>query len=349
MKKIAIFQKNLAMGGIQRSLINLLNSLTYDNYTIDLYLFDEQKFYNEKIPEKVKIIYMKPSSKINKVIPFNLLNKKYQNKITKEYDVAIDFEGYSNDTALALVNCSAKKKVMWVHQDLEIRKKLDFKYKMLYYLTNSKYKYVDLFVCVSKGAMISFSKLNKISEDKCLVIPNIILANNIVEKSQEKTAFKVDKNKINLVTIGRLCYQKGFDILIKYMRQIVDKNENIILYIIGDGPDKNKLLKLIAKLKLNNNVKLLGSQTNPFNIMNKMDAFVLTSRFEGQGMVILEAKVLGLPIFITPNLEKYNEGILGSEDIVTDILNFKRIPKKNDMLEKYNINIINSFEKMIKD
>ena len=68
----------------------------------------------------------------------------------------------------------------------------------------------------------------------------------------------------------------------------------------------------------------MGSQKNPFEYMKKMDAFVITSRYEGQGMVILEAKVIGLPIFIPKHLEKYVEGIEGCINIEKDILGAKK-------------------------
>ena len=54
---------------------------------------------------------------------------------------------------------------------------------------------------------------------------------------------------------------------------------------------------------------LLGNQPNPFPYMDRMDGFVLTSRYEGQGMVIWEAKALGLPLYLSKNLEAYNPGV----------------------------------------
>ena len=121
------------------------------------------------------------------------------------------------------------------------------------------------------------------------------------------------------------------------MENIVQQNKNVNLYIIGDGPDAPKIKKLVKRKKLQENVFFLGSQKNPFEYMKKMDAFVITSRYEGQGMVILEAKVIGLPIFIPKHLEKYVEGIEGCINIEKDILGAKKIEDKqvnNDFLLK---------------
>lgn len=337
MKRIAIFQVDLAVGGIQRSLINLLNSIDYSKLYVDLYLFTNDKFYEESLPKEVNITYLNKLNKINKIVPFSILKLLYKYRIKKKYDVAIDFNGYSNETALALINCDAEKKVMWIHSDLEQRRKFDFKYRLLFQLTFSKYRYVNEFVAVSVGVKQAFERITN-TQKNIVVIPNIILSKDIINLSLEKTDFKVNKKYINFVTMGRLCFAKGFDILLSIMNDIISQNHLIKLYIIGDGPEKKKLEKYINKHNLQNNVYLLGAQKNPFPIMKMMDAFILTSRYEGQGMVVLEAKTLGLPVFITKNLEKYNFGIVGYgyDDIKKEILYFKRQLKKNDLLINYN-------------
>ena len=181
---------------------------------------------------------------------------------------------------------------------------------------------------------------NKKDQKKVWSIPNYIDAEEIITKSKKENSFTVDNKKYNLVTVGRICHQKGFDILIEHMENIVQQNKNVNLYIIGDGPDAPKIKKLVKRKKLQENVFFLGSQKNPFEYMKKMDAFVITSRYEGQGMVILEAKVIGLPIFIPKHLEKYVEGIEGCINIEKDILGAKKIEDKQvDYLNKYNYNI----------
>ena len=73
MKRIAIFQVDLAVGGIQRSLINLLNSIDYSKLYVDLYLFTNDKFYEESLPKEVNITYLNKLNKINKIVPFSIL------------------------------------------------------------------------------------------------------------------------------------------------------------------------------------------------------------------------------------------------------------------------------------
>lgn len=340
MKKIAIFQYDLGLGGIQKSLINLLNNLNLDKYEIDLYLFSKENFYNVKIPTKVNIIYLSPLPTIYKIIPFKILMKNKKYKIQKEYDITIDFNGYSNECAIAALQTSSRKKIIWCHNDIIVKYKNEWKYRILYNAFKSKYKFFDEIVNVSEGARQAFILKTKIESQRVWSIPNYINTTEIIEKCKEKIEFEVDREKYNMVTVGRICHQKGFDILIEHMKNIVKQNKDINLYIIGDGPDTLKIRRLVQKKKLEQNVFFLGSKKNPFSYMKMMDAFVITSRYEGQGMVILEAKALGLPIFIPKHLEKYVEEIEGCTNIEEDILRAKKNNSRNvDYLETYNNNI----------
>ena len=71
------------------------------------------------------------------------------------------------------------------------------------------------------------------------------------------------------------------------------------MWIVGDGAEKSNLKSKISKLKLENNVKLLGWQNNPDEFYSQADAFLLTSNYEGWGMVAVEATIFGLPIIMT--------------------------------------------------
>ena len=109
---------------------------------------------------------------------------------------------------------------------------------------------------------------------------------------------------------------------------------------IWDGPDRAALEGQIKELGLESFVTLLGNQANPFCYMDKMDGFVLTSRYEGQGMVIWEAKALGLPLYISKNLEPYNPGVAGCGDMVQALLAAQKPAEKvYDDLSHYNAEI----------
>lgn len=333
------------MGGIQKSLLNLLKKL--DKYNIDLYLFSKDNFFETNLPSNVNIIYLKSFNKIYKLIPFRIVNKLKKFNIDKKYDVAIDFNGYSNECAIAALNANSKKKVIWCHNDIIIKYKNEWKYRILYNNFKKKYNYFDTIINVSEGAMDSFIKKTKIDSKKVQYIPNYIDTDEILDKSLDPIELNLDKNVYNLVTVGRICKQKGFDILIGYMEKIIQRNKKINLYIIGEGPDKKKIQGIIDRKNLQNYIFLLGGKTNPYKYMSKMDGFILTSRYEGQGMVVLEALTVGLEVFVTKNLKKYLPEIKTTDNIVESVLNASKKEKKINKLDEYNEKITTRINNLI--
>lgn len=347
MKEIAIFQKDLKIGGIQKSLINLLNNIDLNKYNVDLYIFDRANFYENELDNRINIIYLNKYNYLNRLVFFDVLKKIKKVNITKSYDIAIDYNSYSNECAIHALKVNAKKRYIYAHNDVILKSKNEIKYRILTFFFQKKYLYFDKIIAVSKGVKESIIEKYNFHESRIEVIPNYIDTKEIIEKSEEKVDFAPNPEHYNLVTIGRLVHQKGFDLLIKEMREIVAKNNNIDLYIVGDGEEKNRIKNLIEKYNLKNNVHLLGSRKNPYSILKLMDGFILTSRYEGQGIVLLEAKCLGLDIFIPKRLEKYNENIKGTNNLVEEVVNATKKEKKVDKLTKYNDDIIKKIEKIL--
>ena len=131
------------------------------------------------------------------------------------------------------------------------------------------------------------------------------------------------------------------------LAKVKSRRDDLHFYLIGDGPDREKLEKQIAHLGLEDMVTLLGNQHNPFNYLGRMDGFVLTSRYEGQGIVILEAKALGLELFLSENLEKYNPGIPATADIPDALSHAVRREKQWDDLHEYNTMIGRRLSKVL--
>lgn len=116
--------------------------------------------------------------------------------------------------------------------------------------------------------------------------------------NDEYIPYPSEKN-INFVNMGRLSPEKGQDNLIRAFANFHKENKNSKLFILGQGPLKDELHDLINELKLNNYVYLLGQLENPFGFLRKCDCFVLSSHYEGQPMVLLEAMTLGMNIMAT--------------------------------------------------
>ncbi len=347
MKKIAIFQYDLGMGGIQKSLCNLLQMIDYDKYQVDLYLFTNECFFEQQIPDQVHVTYLKAYMKWCKVVPFSLLYRLKQTTIKTSYDVAIDFNSYAMECAIHCLKCSSKKHVIWCHNDVYQKYQDEWKYRILWSMFRGKYRYFDQVVAVSTGAKQGFLQKLSYPEGQVVVIPNLIDTKEIMVKKEVPISFTVDSKYYNLITVGRFCKQKGLDLLLATMRDVVKERTDIRLYLVGDGPERSKLEQLVTQYQLENYVIFLGKQANPYPYMAQMDGFVLTSRYEGQGMVLWEAKALGLELFFPKRLERYNPELVGCRKLVASLVAAKRKPKKETMLTDYNQQIIEQFTQLM--
>lgn len=159
---------------------------------------------------------------------------------------------------------------------------------------------------------------NKIVEK--LVIRNYIDFKRVLDKSEEVQDIKFDNNCTNLVSVCRLVEQKALDRFIKVHSKLEKSGVHSKVYVIGDGPQKEELEKLIKKYNEEENFILLGQKENPYPYIKNADYFCLLSYFEGYGMVVDEAKILGKTIIISDTaakegLKNYkNSYILGNNE-----------------------------------
>ena len=343
MKRIAFFQDNLDVGGIQKSIMNLLRNFDYEGYQVDLYLSDRKSFWHVDFPEQLTIKYLPHIPRIYSFMPFDTAKKLVHLDFSdcEEYDLAIDFNSYQFSCALGALTVPAKRRVMWIHNNVSVKLQNEWKYRVLWSNFKDKFKYYDEFVGVSEGVIRPFKECSGVYDKPFNVIQNVIDTNEIYQKAEEETDFEVDSSKMNFVAIGRLCHQKGYDIMLNDFCEASKYRDDLHLYIIGDGDKRLSLEYMRDSLGLTDKVTFLGQRANPFVYMDKMDAFVSTSRYEGQPLNIMEARAVGLPLYCTKNLEIYSKGLEGREDIVDAIVHAQKEPKHRDDLHEYNTEIIN--------
>ena len=157
--------------------------------------------------------------------------------------------------------------------------------------------------CVSQRLKKQLINEFGVKEEKITIAP---IYNESIKFIKSKV-HKVDNedNKFIFLTVGRLVAVKNIGLQIRAMAKLVEsekskvESKKIELWIVGDGPEKSNLKSKISKLKLENNVKLLGWQNNPEEFYSQADAFLLTSDYEGWGMVVIEAASYGLPVIMT--------------------------------------------------
>ncbi len=134
-----------------------------------------------------------------------------------------------------------------------------------------------------------------VKPEKCICLYNPIDKNTIDIKVTEASPFPDDKKIYKYVAVGRFQEQKGFDLLISAMKEVVRFNPNSHVYIVGPTGNSSEYLylkKLREELEITENVHFEGFQDNPYKYMINADCFVLSSRYEGLPNVLIESVYL---------------------------------------------------------
>ena len=299
-KKMLIVLPKMSMGGMERSCANLLSLSNYNkNYDITLligYVVDDSLF--KRLPNNIRI-------KILCKGKWNLFNKcltalKYAFLYSKffinrnKFDVSICYS-HHHPVLAKLVRKASSNSIIFVHNDLEIsrtQKQID---KMKF----DKFRRV---ACVSNAVKETFKeKVKNYSDSNIYVINNYIDGERIIDMSKE-TLLETDlkDNTITFINIARHLEQhkKIFRIL-KAANRLRNEGYDFRIWLVGSGPDTENYLKYVYNEKLEKIVEMLGTKTNPYNYLKQSSALVLSSAFEGYGMVLDEARILNVPIITT--------------------------------------------------
>jgi glycosyltransferase involved in cell wall biosynthesis len=151
-------------------------------------------------------------------------------------------------------------------------------------------------------------------QEKVRLFHNLLDKNGIQRKAVRGTGFTDEFNGIRLLTVGRLHYQKGYDIAIQTLAKLRSDGYNVRWYVIGEGLERASLEKLIKKFEVEDSFILMGAKENPFPYMKQADIYVHATRFEGKSIAIEEAQILGKAIVAsdcTGNTEQIVSGFDG--------------------------------------
>lgn len=307
MEKIIFGITGFTLGGAERVLVDTVNALK-DKYDITIFtIYAKGELEKELAPEiHLTSLYNFKYNDMNiikkKITALKvLLNKK---KIFKTY---INNENYKAQIAFLegpitrIFSTKGKsKKIAWIHNDISRVFGKGPKSKIKRILDRNIYEKYDTLVFVSSD---NLDKFNKVYDDILLptekTIKNYINSARIIELSKQEVKEHFNKDEINILQISRLVEQKAIDRLINVHTKLIKEGYKHHIYIIGEGPEKEKLKKLIKENKVENTFTLLGAKNNPYPYIKEADSICLFSRFEGYGMVIDEAKILNKFIMIT--------------------------------------------------
>lgn len=342
-KKLLFVNNNFDTGGVQRSLINLLNEIA-DAYDITLFVFSNSGEYKDYLTERVKVIEANPllnllgisqvnagnkgyllylirgvlalyAKLINNYLPIRLLTAS-QKKLSG-FDAAISFLHGSHGKLLywgcnefVLFRVNATEKITFLHCDF------------LQCGTNTPrnrelYKKFDKIAAVSKGCGKNFIKA---VPDMAHITYCVLNCHNYSEYMARSSDNPVEYPKIglNIVTPARLGPEKGILRGLDVISRLVLEGHNLRWYILGEGELREKIQDEIHNSGASDYIFLCGNKKNPYRYIINADILLLPSFHEAAPMVFDEAKCLGVPVISTDTISAREMVLEGREGFVCE-------------------------------
>lgn len=354
--KILVAVRELGCGGTEIALLNFLRKISSSRNEITLLLARKRGENLINIPDNVEIVEIPFKNEIQRYYisdDVTLVNNRIQKNVIKccrkiirgadktikkinykadlynsyiltktipltdLYDIAIDFYGYGIFQSKYIArNVNASRKIMWIHDE-----KLDPISR-----ARCEFGYYDYFFGVSQACVNAFIKAFPETKERVGVFYNILDSESIIRKSDEKMKDQEFEDTYTIVSVGRLERQKGFDLAIDAAYRLKQAGLSFKWLIIGEGSWQERLYKQIQRLGVSDCVKLMGKRKNPYPYIKNCDLYVQTSRHEGYGLTIAEARILEKPIISTK--------LSCVEEQIIDGVTGKLVPFDAEMLAK---------------
>lgn len=332
MKKILISSFDMEVGGVERSLISMLENFDYNNNQVDLMLYRHVGDFFKLLPNKHNLLpennkYASFRKSISQLfedgeIALGIARVRARvksNKIARKksfiepgciqmqlmWKYALPFlPKYEKEYDVAISylwphyfiadKVKAKKKIAWIHTDYST---IDTEIELDIIMWD-KFDYI---MAVSEDCKNAFLKKYPSLKNKLKVMENITSPEFIKKMAEENIDENIERDdSFKIVSVGRLSNAKGIDNAVKALKIVHEKGlKDIKWYVVGYGGDEGIIRDLIKENKLEKSFILLGKKTNPYPYMKACDLYVQPSRYEGKAVTVTEAKILGKPILIT--------------------------------------------------
>ena len=332
MRKVLISSFDMEVGGVERSLISMLNNFDYSNNEVDLMLYSHTGDFMSMLNNKVNLLNeVKQYSTFRKSIGETIkqgnltlglarILSKFLAKINGKIKNLSEYGIYQMqlmwkyslpflpkldkkyDVAISYLwphyfvaeKVQAKRKIAWVHTDYStIETDIDMDLKIW-----NKFDYI---IAVSEECKNAFLKKYPSLKDKVKVIENITSPGFIKKMAKEDVEENIKTDtSFKLVSVARLSHAKGIDNAVKALKILYNRGlTNIKWYVVGYGGDDQMIRNLIKENSLEDSFILLGKKINPYPYINAGDIYVQPSRYEGKALTVGEAQILGKPVVIT--------------------------------------------------
>lgn len=331
--KILVAMDTMMCGGIEKSLLSLLNALDSSKVDITLILNEQKGLFMKFIPEWVnvhKIAYNKNISDEKKLGRKQLLKKNIRNlrlfyslkqylSLRKEsrlqeddrlihrcrryHNGIIDDNILSSHYDLAVAYANIEQMIL-VCDKISATRKIAFFHTELDGLTKDINRYCEIFskfdtlYCVSEDLTLSLKNKLPDFNDRIKHFPHIFNTGMMKEWAEK---FEAEWNGIGLkiLSVGRVQSQKGFDLIPEIALKLKKSGINFQWCIIGDGPLKDSISSRLTDIGVDNNVIFCGIKENPYPYFASCDIYIQPSRYEGYCLTVAEARTFAKPIIAT--------------------------------------------------
>lgn len=322
MKELLIVNNNMKVGGVQKSLCNLLWSLDPTEYHVTLLLFSKSGAYLDELPDTVRVIEETGPFRL-----FGLSQSEYRGlDAVKRTCLALICRLFGRDAAVRLMrkrqatvngydcvisflNNGPKDKLYGGAQDFVLycteadRKVLflhgDYDKSGCHYPANDKaVAQFDVIAACSEGCRRAFVAAMPQLADRCITVRNCHRYDDIRAMADEDTVTYCP-NAIHAVMVARLSQCKGIDRAIRAVATARQAGHPIMLHIVGNGPMRSSLQQFVEESAMTNAIIFHGEKSNPYPYIKQADLMLLTSYHEAAPMVIEEARCLGVPVLST--------------------------------------------------
>ena len=357
-KRVLIIGITMEAAGSEKSFLSFAShAIDYSQYTVDLLLAKRQGDFLDRIPQEIRVLEMgemgelfllnrknaysmiakygvfKNPFRIFSLIP-GVMRRLFARSVEKKafaahriwlqlmrfmppleghYDVALAYWG--DRTMFYMIDkVNASKKIAWLHFDYQEPPREDILYERYF-------SACDRVITVSKEIEQSLKAALPRIAPKILTVENIVDGTEIMKAAGEFADFGDDFSGIRILTMGRICDQKGYDLAVPAIARLRKEGYRIKWYILGrgDAEEEKKLADLIGHYHAEEAISVLGIRKNPYPYIKNADIYMQPSRHEGKPISVEEAKILCKPILVTNYTSACEQLENGSLGMITEI------------------------------
>jgi len=298
MRKILFILNNLEGGGAERVFVNIANGFVANGIEVDFLLGNKRGLYLNILNPSITVTETGGTSFYTYLRSFPKIFKQ------KQYTHIFTASDYISAAAILSKKTSGVASKIYLTHHYNLPPNRPFKHwkgdlvaKLIHTFITP---HADKIITVSKGSLTWLRRFSNNKVLNAITIYNPVYDESIYKLASEELHYPTNvAGKIIVVSAGRLEEQKDQLTLIKAIAILKETLPNIILFILGSGPLKAELENYIHQHKLQNEVVLVGFDSNPYKWLSKCTVFAMSSISEGFGNVLVEAIALGKTVVST--------------------------------------------------